>query len=352
MRLRGEDPVNRWIALRPLALGTACFLLGLIAGHAAPGVPVWGLAALGLAALLPVFRKKALIFALILPLGAMWISLRMIRPALPELEEALLTGRVDSDAVVSENRVRLLLADASLDGEALPCRVMLYLYDMEEIPPFGAEIAAQVRTWRPSGAGNPGGFDYGAWLWRQGAALCASAGASNVLSVEPPQGFSPAGWLHETRARLTALIGQAFDGDCAGVVTALITGDRSGLSEETWENYRASGVSHLLALSGLHVGALFLLVEWLLMRLRLSRRAAFFAALPFMAAYALLVGAPASVLRACLMLTAARTAASLPFCGRYRLGSTDARGTGSASCASRCCRCSSSTRCTSRTRAS
>ena len=247
----------------------------------------------------------------------MWISLVMIRPTVPEMEDALLVGRVDSDAAVSENRVCVLLTNASLDGEALPCKVMLYLYDMEEIPPFGAAIAAQVRTWRPSSAGNPGGFDYGAWLWRQGAALCASAGAKKVLGVEPPRGFSPALWLHDARARLAGLIGAAFDEDCAGVVTALITGDRSGLPEETWKNYRASGVAHLLALSGLHVGALFLLLEWLFMRLRLSRKAAFFAALPFMAAYALLVGAPASVLRACLMLAAARLAR---FDGRPRDG--------------------------------
>ena len=319
MRLRLGDPVKRWMAVRPLALGTACFLLGLIAGHAAPGILIWGFAALGMAALLLVFRKKALVFMLLIPLGAAWISLRLIRPVAPETDSALLTGRVDSEAAVEDGRLRVLLAEAALDGEALPCKVMLYLYDMEEVPPPGARITATAKTWRPSDAGNPGGFDPGAWLWRQGAALCASAGAKKVIAVEPPEGFSPAGWLHGTRARLAGLIDAVFDEDCAGVVAALVMGDRSGLSEETWTSFRASGVAHLLAISGLHVGALFVLLEWLFMRLSLSRKAAFFAALPLMAAYALLAGATASVLRACLMIAAARLAR---FSGRPRDGAS------------------------------
>ncbi|MBP5486436.1 MAG: ComEC/Rec2 family competence protein [Bacteroidales bacterium] len=46
----------------------------------------------------------------------------------------------------------------------------------------------------------------------------------------------------------------------APLIKALITGDRSGLSKETIELFRASGASHILALSGLHLGIIYLIV--------------------------------------------------------------------------------------------
>ena len=46
----------------------------------------------------------------------------------------------------------------------------------------------------------------------------------------------------------------------APLVKALVTGDRSGLSKETVEIFRASGASHILALSGLHLGIIYLIV--------------------------------------------------------------------------------------------
>ena len=319
MRLRLGDPVKRWMAVRPLALGAACFLLGLIAGRAAPSVMAWAIGAGCLAALLGIFRRKALIFALCVALGGTWISARLARPDAPERDDACLTGVVDSDADVTDYRVRVRLTGAALDGEPLPCKVMLYLYDVEDVPPVGATITATARTWQPADAGNPGGFDFGAWLWRQGVALCATSSAKKLVSIEPSTRFSLAALTQRTRAGVSSLIRETFDEDCADIVTALVIGDRSDLSEETWRRFRASGVAHLLALSGLHVGVLFAALEWLLTRLRLSRRTAFFTALPAMAAYALLVGAPASMLRACLMIAAAHVARLL---GRPRDGAS------------------------------
>jgi len=319
MRFSGRDPVDRWIAVRPLALFTACFLAGLIIGRIAPALPAWGLGAVAAGVLMAVFRRRAFAFALAMMLGALWIGLFLIRPAVVEADDVLLVGRVDGEAVEKDNYVRLRLGGVEIDGRTQPYRVMLYLYDAQDIPPVGAEISLRARTWAPDGAGNPGGFDYADWLWRQRIALCASAGAQKLISVDAPDSLSPAAWPQAARARIAGVIRAAFSDDCEGLVIALVTGDKSEMPEESRENYRASGVSHLLAISGLHVGVLFLALEWLLMRLRLSRRAAFFTALPFMAGYVLLVGAPASVLRACLMYAAGRAAR---FDGRPRDGAT------------------------------
>ena len=301
------DSVNRWMAARPLTLVTACFLAGVVIGHAWESAPwLWGGLAAAAALALGLFRKRALAFALVLALGALHVSLFMRKPAVSGAEGVCLTGVVDAEPRETDRALRLRLSGASIDGEPLPCRVMLYLYDMETNPACGDRITATVNTWMPRRAGNPGGFDYAAWLWRQRVALCASAGADHVAAIEPPDSFSLPRWLQTARARVADVVRGAFTEESAGVALALVTGDRSEMSQELRDNLRAAGVAHLLALSGLHVSALLALVEWLLRRLRLSRRASFCLTLPFMAAYALLVGLPASVLRACLMYAAAR----------------------------------------------
>lgn len=52
------------------------------------------------------------------------------------------------------------------------------------------------------------------------------------------------------------------DVETCGVVKALTTGDRSGLGRETTGTFRRSGAAHLLALSGLHLGIIYLLLLW------------------------------------------------------------------------------------------
>ena len=89
------------------------------------------------------------------------------------------------------------------------------------------------------------------------------------------------------------------------VVQALLTGDRSGLSRETTAAFRASGASHLLALSGLHLGIIYLIVRRLFALFgntppaRRGRCAATLAATAF---YTLMTGAGPSTVRAFLYI--------------------------------------------------
>lgn len=91
----------------------------------------------------------------------------------------------------------------------------------------------------------------------------------------------------------------------AGVVQALLTGDRSGLSRETTAAFRASGAAHLLALSGLHLGLIYLILRRLFSLLgntpaaRAGRCAATVAATAF---YTLMTGAGPSTVRAFLYI--------------------------------------------------
>lgn len=77
-------------------------------------------------------------------------------------------------------------------------------------------------------------------------------------------------------ARLSHKIGlrirSSVDADSAALINALICGDKSGLSEALREQISALGITHLFAVSGMHIGILIALFGSLLQKLRLSRR--------------------------------------------------------------------------------
>ena len=101
---------------------------------------------------------------------------------------------------------------------------------------------------------------------------------------------------HAMREKITTI----FQGDIAGFLTAILTGDKSGLSEESAAALSEAGLYHILAVSGMHCGFLLALVTFLAGRHR--RRLTALCALPLLAFYAALTGGSPSVLRACVML--------------------------------------------------
>lgn len=100
------------------------------------------------------------------------------------------------------------------------------------------------------------------------------------------------------RRQITALWG---DGDTGAFLTAILTGDKSGLSEQASSDLSEAGLYHILAVSGLHCGFLLKLAELLAGRYRRRLLAAL--TLPGLAFYALLTGCSPSVIRACVMLS-------------------------------------------------
>jgi len=96
------------------------------------------------------------------------------------------------------------------------------------------------------------------------------------------------------------------DGRVSGLVKALVMGDRSGLDSGLKAAFRKSGASHLLALSGMHIGILYLAVERITApfvrtpRMLVAKRLMLIASGIF---YTLMVGASPSIVRACLFIS-------------------------------------------------
>lgn len=118
-----------------------------------------------------------------------------------------------------------------------------------------------VRLKAPHGHINPNGFDYELWLWEQGiqGTGYVRLGGKDVR----PQWLGPTGWHPIERARQRvrdAVDQQVNDRQSAGIVAALLLGDQAAIERADWDVFRATGVAHLMAISGLHITGLAWLV--------------------------------------------------------------------------------------------
>lgn len=107
--------------------------------------------------------------------------------------------------------------------------------------------------------------------------------------------------------------------DNGALVTALLTGDRGGLSAGTTKAFREAGAAHILALSGLHLGIIYGLLKKMTCwagRSRISEIAASLAAIAVAGFYVMVTGCGASVMRAFLFICLNEAAGLCP--GRRR----------------------------------
>jgi ComEC/Rec2-related protein len=115
--------------------------------------------------------------------------------------------------------------------------------------------------------------------------------------------FLPLAWLYEWRERLEKQFDQRFSPETAGVLDAVLLGNRYKVSREVADRFRAGGTFHVLVIAGLHIsfiaGAIFLLMR----RLTRHRIVQFICAVSFLFAYSIAVGGQAPVMRAALVFT-------------------------------------------------
>jgi competence protein ComEC len=104
----------------------------------------------------------------------------------------------------------------------------------------------------------------------------------------------PANWSH----RLTQIIAESFPADTFAFAKALLLGDKSDLSWSQSGIFSRSGISHIVAVSGLHVSILFALIYTLSGKMRFT--AAIFG-IPMLILFACVAGLSPSIVRACIM---------------------------------------------------
>lgn len=162
---------------------------------------------------------------------------------------------------------------------------------------YGDSICCIMKLRGFTAPGNPGMRDARVWYGRRG--IFGSGYAVTPVEIIGRKGPSLQSCIIKLRKGLLLRIQQRF-GEDAALVSAVLVGRKDGLGEMR-ESFSAAGLSHLLAISGLHVGVLYLMMVSLaaIVPWRWVRKMAVLIAL---ALYCLLCSGIASVFRATVML--------------------------------------------------
>ena len=294
-----EEP-GRIMNFRPLLFTAVGFVAGLIAYRLYRSFPLTGVLkyavpALLLACLALVFilslrtRSRAAAFAsaaFALALFRMWLAAPDSVPA----GEYALSGTVSS--ISERSAYSVVLTDAELDGTKLRYPVRLLIGDRDSPPPA---VGDSLKTEIVLKEDYDGLEDIDLSRLSSGIGLALECKSVNTVSRN---GLPFTRWVDSVRSRLGARIRRLFPENGA-VASAFLIGDRSELTHDEREIFRGSGVAHLLALSGLHVGVLTGML--LLIIPKGLRRTRFFAVLLFLSFYCVVTGFPASLVRASVM---------------------------------------------------
>ena len=162
-------------------------------------------------------------------------------------------------------------------------------------------VVAQAR--QPQRFRDEGAFDRRAFLAGQNIDLVASLRAPELLERLAAAPLTPSVLLSRARRRLRDEVDTLFAARpaVAGVLRAMLLGDRSFVDREESTDFQKTGVFHVLVVAGLHVGAIAYLLFWLGRKLRLPVVATVAITLALLFSYVAMVEQRPPVLRAALM---------------------------------------------------
>jgi len=207
-------------------------------------------------------------------------------------------GHVVEEPAVYDTRVQLRVAVEQLvvDGQARPVSGLAQINTgrFPEIP-YGAQLRVTGDLSAPIALGSP---DYAAYLERQGVLSVMESPYVEVIREDGGNRLMRA--LLAVKQRSRDVIATALPEPHASLLTGILLGDSRGMPRELKEDFRETGMTHIIAISGFNIAVIIALLDYLAAPF-LPRKSGAVAIMVFIGLYAILVGASASVVRASVM---------------------------------------------------
>ncbi|MBD2869443.1 ComEC/Rec2 family competence protein, partial [Paenibacillus arenilitoris] len=156
----------------------------------------------------------------------------------------------------------------------------------------------------PAGATNGGGFDYRRYLSSQRIHWLLKARGTAAVEAAPGPWWTAAallGRIDDARALLGARMEALYPSEQSGYMKGLVLGIREDLDPQQFQQFSRLGLTHILAISGLHVAVFLYALGGLLRLLRMTRERILLSLMLAVPLYVLLSGASPSVIRAGVM---------------------------------------------------
>jgi len=243
-----------------MVLSVLSFLTGIIILQQLVVLPdsVWLLFSIILLPFCYIFPAFRLLFwslaGFVLAWGQAWLLYQHNLPASMEGKNIKITGEILSVPEILPKRSKFLFKVHTAESEqgewTRPGKISLSWYHSKQELKPGQVWQFTVRLKRPNGFMNPAGFDYEAWLFQQGInAVGYIRKASDNQLLTTNWNFQRI--RQHIRKKLTDSLWHA---EHKGIMFALGLGMRDSIDQQQWDILQRTGTSHLIAISGLHIG--------------------------------------------------------------------------------------------------
>ena len=233
-----------------------------------------------------------------------------------------MTGTISSPLDRDPDRTAFVMELSDIDGAQVTGKIQVSVRAGLTSIGYGDIIRVSGKMFEPRGFNNPRGFNYAAYLAQSGIYRMVSVkGGELVRIVGTGSGLFRT--IQDWRERIRQAFLSSTSGPGSAILQAMVLGEEGGLTDEIRDQFMAAGVTHIISISGSHLGMVALLcfgLIRLLMRLMPERRyllltlqvdpkkVAACITLPLVAFYTLLAGGQVATVRSLMMITAALAA--------------------------------------------
>lgn len=221
-------------------------------------------------------------------------------------KELMLEGVIGSRTILDEEKSTYVVKIDKLihDNKAyrIEEKILLNYYD-KQIFDLGDKVIIKGVPLLPKENTNPGLFNYRLYLKTKNIHATINASSTSVYIIS--KGELRKGQLLRVKfqERINDILDMTLNEKNSNIMSSIILGDSSFLDDETGMRFRELGLSHVLAVSGLHIGIIYLFISKILRLVGIHKRISVLTSLIIIWGYAFLIGFPASVLRASVMFS-------------------------------------------------
>jgi competence protein ComEC len=222
-------------------------------------------------------------------------------------KEIVIKGVVNSEPDIRESKVIYVIETSEIkSGKSIykmKGKILLTTLkdDLGQVFGYGNNIEINGQLSIPKGRRNPGGFDYKNFLAKSGISATIFASKDNIKVYE---GIKQNVFINvgsNIRNGIINVINKSLPTDQAGLLNGMLIGYKAGLSKEVQGNFSDSGLSHIMAVSGMNVAFIVMPLVFLFKKFYIKQKIANSIIIVLLILFVFIAGFSPSVVRAVIM---------------------------------------------------
>lgn len=212
---------------------------------------------------------------IIVSAGALWLSIADLKPSIiSTFNNQNITGEgtVITAVKKDENYYKLLLkTELILNAEANEKTIINYYGDLEKDYSIheltGRQVTFKGLVSIPDKSRNPKTFDYREYLKTVGIYTLIKCNSGNLIVYDEIHGNYNRilNYLSGIKGKISTNMTVAIGEKRCGVIDGMMWGDVDNISDDIMEQFRMNGTAHILSVSGIHVGLVYIYLNKLLL---------------------------------------------------------------------------------------